>query len=117
MNIIEEIQNELAGHPNNVTRSKTKADSLKAMTIGVYNQMVQTFNEGSYMFWASQDASPQEIADSLGTSASGIFYLHARLGEVLSLVDPSGIAEGLSVIGQYAQNQDGSITVIPPSGE
>jgi len=116
MSIINDVKNDLAVDIS-VTRAKTKADSLKAMTVGIYDSMVSTFNQGSVMFWNSQDATPQDIADQLGTNASGIFYLHARLGEVLSLVDPSGIAEGLSVVGEFTQNGDGTVTVIPPSGE
>ena len=116
MSIINDVKDELALEIN-ISRAKTKADSLKAMTIGVYDQMVNTFNSGSTMFWNSQDATPQEIADELGTNASGIFYLHARLGEVLALIDPSSIADGLSVVGEFTQNEDGSITVIPTPGE
>ena len=117
MNIINNLQDELQPVQSSITIAKDKANSLRAMTIGVYSQMVQTFNEGSNMFWNSQDATPQEIADELGTNASGIFYLHARLGEVLALIDQTSIANGLSVVGQFTQNEDGSITVIQQSGE
>jgi hypothetical protein len=110
MTIINNIQNEL-NEAISIPKAKTRADSLKAMTIGVYEQMVQTFNQGSKTFWNSHDVSPQEIADYLGTNASGIFYLHARLGELLADVDPSAISAGLSAVGTFNQNEDGTITV------
>lgn len=110
MNIINNLQNELSIE-NSTSRAKTKADSLKSMTVGVYEQIVSTFNEGAVKFWGSQDVTPQEIANELGPNASGIFYLHARLGELAALVDPADIQRGLNVIGTYDNNSDGSITV------
>jgi len=117
MSIISNIQNELQGNQVEIIRAKTKADTIRNTTVAIYESMKEAFNQGSTMFWASEDATPEDIAAYLGTNASGIFYLHARLGEVLALVDPSGIAEGLSVVGEYTQNGDGSITIIQPSGE
>lgn len=110
MTIINNLKDEL-GSSNNIDRAKTKADTLKAMTVGVYDQIVSSFNDGAMQFWASQDATPQEIADQLGTNASGIFYLHARLGELAALIDPTAIQRGLNAVGTYDNNSDGSITV------
>jgi hypothetical protein len=110
MTIINDLKNELAS-PNNMDRARTKADTLKAMTVGVYDQIVSSFNDGAMQFWASQDATPQEVADQLGINASGIFYLHARLGELAALIDPTAIQYGLNVIGTYDNNPDGSITI------
>ena len=110
MTIINNLKDELVS-PNSINRAKTKADTLKAMTVGVYDQIVSSFNDGAMQFWASEDATPQEIADQLGTNASGIFYLHARLGELVALVDPASIQRGLSAIGTYDNNADGSITI------
>jgi hypothetical protein len=116
MSIINDVKNDLAVDIS-VTRAKTRADSLKAMTVGIYDNMVNTFNQGSLMFWDSQDATPQEIANQLGTNASGIFHLHARLGELLAMVDQESVQLGLSKVGQFTQNEDGTITVIQSSGE
>ncbi len=110
MTIINNLRNELSTD-NSTTRAKTKADSLKAMTVGVYEQIVSSFNDGAVKFWGSQDATPQEIADELGPNASGIFYLHARLGELAVLVDPDAIQRGLNAVGTYDNNPDGSITI------
>lgn len=116
MTIINDLESQL-NTENTITRAKTRADTLKSMTIGVYTQMASAFNGGAMLFWDSQDATPQEIADQLGTNASGIFYLHARLGELLATVDPTSVQLGLSKVGQFTQNADGTITVIQPSGE
>lgn len=110
MTIINNLQSELSEN-NSTTRAKTKADSLKNMTVGVYEQIVNSFNEGAVKFWGSQDATPQEIANELGPNASGIFYLHARLGELAALIDPTAIQRGLNAVGTYDNNTDGSITV------
>lgn len=115
MTIINNLESELSSE-NTITRAKTKADTLKSMTVGVYNQMASAFNGGALLFWDSQDATPQEIADQLGTNASSIFHLHARLGELLAMVDPESVQLGLSKVGQFTQNEDGTITIIPPSG-
>jgi hypothetical protein len=95
------------------------ARRLLMMTKHTFQQMVNSFNEGSRIFWSNQmGASPEEIAEELGTDAGEVFYLHARLGELIALVKPEAIAEGLSVVGNFTMNEDGSVTVIPPpSGE
>ena len=117
MSIIDNLQDSL--NPSSATvRAKTKADKLKTATVNTYRNMLSTFIDGAENFWNSQDATPQEIADQLGTEASGVFYLHARLGEVLALVDPTTVSETLSIVGEFTQNGDGTVTVIPPpSGE
>lgn len=116
MSVINNIKNELA-NANTISIAKSRADSLKTTTVNIYDAMTAAFNEGAYNFWATQDCSPQDIANELGTNASGIFYLHARLGELIALVDPSTIAPGLSVVGTYTNNPDGSIIVTSvPSG-
>jgi hypothetical protein len=59
-------------------------------------------------------ATPEEIAEELGTDAKEVFYLHARLGELIALVKPEAIAEGLGVVGDFTMNEDGTVTVLPP---
>lgn len=117
MSIIDSIKNELSTPESPAIRAKTKADHLKTSVANVYDSITQAFNQGSRMFWASTDCTPQEIADQLGPHASGIFYLHARLGELLYLVDPSSVVDGMSVVGEFTSNSDGTITVTSvPSG-
>lgn len=111
MSIIDNIKIEISPLEDAVAIAKTKADHLKVSVVNTYESMKNSFNEGSHIFWASTDCTPQEIADQLGTNASGIFYLHARLGELLYLVDPASISSSMSVIGTYDNNPDGTITI------
>jgi len=95
------------------------AQRLVRMTKHTFDNIVNSFNEGARVFWSNRmGATPEEIAEELGTDAKEVFYLHARLGELIALVKPEAIAEGLSVVGNFTMNEDGSVTVIPPpSGE
>jgi len=94
---------------------KMAAERLVRMTKNTFEQMVMSFNEGSQLFWGNRmGATPEEIAEELGTDAKEVFYLHARLGELIGLVKPEAIAEGLSVVGNFTMNEDGTVTVLPP---
>jgi hypothetical protein len=39
-----------------------------------------------------------------------------QLGQLISSVNPTDIATGSSVIGQFTMNEDGTVTILPPSG-
>lgn len=91
------------------------AQRLTRMTKHTFDQMVNSFNEGARIFWANgMGATPEEIAVELGTDAQEVFYLHARLGELIALVKPEAIQEGASVVGYFQLNEDGSVTILPP---
>ena len=78
-----------------------------------FNSMANAFNEGAKIFWQNpRGASPQQIASALGTNAKEVFELHYALGVFISGIKPEAIQEGLSVIGQFTINQDGTVTVI-----
>jgi hypothetical protein len=111
MSIVDNIKVEISPPEDSVVIAKSKANNLKTSVVNTYDSMTSLFNEGASTFWASTDCTPQEIADQLGTNASGVFYLHARLGDLLYLVDPSSIVPGLAVVGTYDNNEDGTITI------
>lgn len=91
------------------------AERLIRMTKNTYDQMVMAFNEGANVFWSNRmGATPEEVAAALGADAKEVFYLHARLGELIGLVKPEAIAEGLSVVGNFTMNEDGTVTILPP---
>ena len=91
------------------------AERLIRMTKNTYDQMVMAFNEGANVFWSNRmGATPEEVAAALGTDAKEVFFLHARLGELIALVKPEAIAEGVSVVGEFTMNEDGTVTVVPP---
>jgi hypothetical protein len=78
------------------------------------------FNAGSINFWNNPKATPTQIADALGTDAKEVFELHYALGQLIGSVKPQVISSGLSLIGQFTMNEDGTVTIteqIPgPSG-
>lgn len=91
------------------------ANQLINMTIQSYNQMVDSFNRGSILFWNNpQGITPEQIAAELGSNAQEVFQLHYKLGELIGSIKPERIAEGLSVIGQFSYNEDGSVNIIEP---
>lgn len=98
--------------------AKEAAIDLIRTTQHTFMMMTHAFNEGSKRFWSnSNGATPQQIADELGTDAAEVFQLHSKLGALLGEVDPTSVTDGLSVVGNFTMNEDGSVTVIPPSGD
>ena len=92
------------------------AESLKLQAKTIYNNMLGVFNRGSKMFWDNTNATPEQIAAALGNDAKELFSLHYKLGQLISTIDPVAISEGSSVIGQFTMNEDGTVTILPPSG-
>jgi hypothetical protein len=91
---------------------KRAAREIIGMTKQVFEMMVSAFNRGSQTFWNNNDgATPQQIAAELGVDAREIFELHAQLGQLIATIKPDEITDGLSVVGEFEYNEDGSITV------
>jgi len=100
------------------SRSKVVADRLVDITRRTFTDMSVAFNEGAFLFWnGNGGAEAADIAAELGTNAAEIFYLHARLGELLVLVKPDSIEKALEVVGDFTVNDDGTVTVIVPEPE
>jgi hypothetical protein len=94
---------------------KMAAERLIRMTKNTFEQMVMSFNEGSMLFWNNRmGATPEDIAEELGANAAEVFALHGKLGTLIAEVKPEKITEGLSVVGNFTMNEDGTVTVIPP---
>lgn len=101
--------------PERLAPAKMAANRLIQMTKQTYQQMVQSFNQGSQVFWKNGiGASPEAIAAELGTDAKEVFELHAKLGQLIASVKPEAIVEGASLVGQFTMNEDGTVTVIVP---
>jgi hypothetical protein len=92
------------------------SETLKLQAKNIYSNMVNVFNRGSKMFWDNPNASPTQIASGLGPDAKQLFELHYKLGQLISSVNPTDIATGASVIGQFTMNEDGTVTILPPNG-
>ena len=97
--------------------SNQVANRIKNHTRQTFQNMVNSFNEGSKTFWQNpRGLTPTQIAEALGTDAKEVFELHYALGQLIANVKPEAIAEGLSLIGQFTMNEDGTVTVISTSG-
>jgi hypothetical protein len=91
---------------------------IKNQTKQTFQNMVNAFNEGSKIFWQNpRGLTPVQIATALGTDAREVFELHYALGQLIGAVKPEAIETGLSVIGQFTMNEDGTVTVIEPISE
>lgn len=98
---------------NQIESAQVAAQRLIQITKHTYQQMVNAFNQGSEMFWRNGNgASPSQIASALGSDAKEIFELHYAMGMLISNVSPNSIQEGLSLIGQFTMNEDGTVTVV-----
>lgn len=93
------------------------SNTIKGTTRQTFQMMTNAFNTGSKNFWNNPHATPNQIAEALGTDAREIFELHYSLGQLIIGIKPEAIQEGLSVIGQFTINEDGTVTIhesVPP---
>lgn len=91
------------------------AQQIKQQARATFHQLVQVFNSGAQTFWQNSAASPVEIAAALGTDAKEVFELHGKIGALLASVKPDSIAPGMSVVGPFQYNEDGTVVISQPS--
>lgn len=91
--------------------SERISNYIKIQTKQNFESMVLFFNEGAKSFWKNPNATPVQIANNLGVNAKEIFELHYALGQFIASIKPEAIQEGLSVIGQFTMNEDGTVTI------
>lgn len=101
--------------PPSVPAGEVVAERLKNQTRQTFQQLVMAFNQGARAFWKNNDASPVEIAAAMGTDAKEVFELHGKIGALLASVKPEAIAPGLSVVGAFDYNADGTVTITGPA--
>lgn len=92
-------------------QSERVAKELLFTTKRTYEGMVMAFNRGSQSFWGQTPEDQQAVLNILGTNAREVFELHGKLGALLAEIDPEKIQEGLSVVGAFTYNEDGTITL------
>lgn len=103
----------LTNNINQPSDAQIAANRIIGQTQSTFNSMVHSFNEGSRYFWKNpKGLSPQQIANELGNNAKEIFELHYALGQFINSVKPGSINEGLSLIGQFTMNNDGTVTIL-----
>lgn len=99
-----------------LTLAQSAANDLIEQTRNTFNIMVNSFNNGANNFWNNPMIPPSAIAEALGSDAREVFQLHYALGQLIGSIKPESIELGLSKIGQFTMNEDGTVTIIPPSG-
>jgi hypothetical protein len=92
------------------------ANNIKGSAKNLFQMMVNNFNSGAKNFWNNPHATPTQIAEALGTDAREVFELHYALGLLIDSIKPDSIQQGWAAIGQFTMNEDGTVTILPPSG-
>ena len=87
------------------------ANSLVKITKNTFDKIKISYSQGVQTFWNNPKATPQEIAEALGTNASEVFSLHYNLGALIATIDPSFLENTASLIGNFTQNEDGTVTI------
>jgi hypothetical protein len=95
--------------------AQSVANNLKLSTKQTFFMMKNAFNAGSSNFWNNPRATPTQIASALGSDAKEVFELHYALGQLIASVKPEAISNGLSLIGQFTMNDDGTVTISTPT--
>lgn len=106
----------LDNNQSSIDKSIQISNHIKNSTKQTFQSMVNAFNTGSRIFWSNPRATPSEIAEALGTDAKEVFELHYALGQLINSIKPESIQEGWGIIGQFTMNEDGTVTILPPSG-
>lgn len=92
----------------------SRAAAFRDHARNTYQQLIRTFNGTAQEFWRNSQATSTEIAAALGTDAVEVFRLHAKIGALIVDVDPTTIAAGLAVVGEFTYNEDGTVTIVSP---
>lgn len=103
--------------PQPIPPADRLAAAFREHARNTYQQLIRTFNGTAQEFWRNSQATPQEIAAALGTDAVEVFQLHAKIGALIADVDPTTIAAGLAVVGEFVYNEDGTVEIVitPPT--
>jgi hypothetical protein len=96
----------------NKTIPESIADNLKDLTKKTFQDVVNSFNYATNSFWNNPLATPENIAECLGSDAKEMFLLHYALGQFINSIKPGIINESLSLIGQFTINEDNTVTII-----
>lgn len=97
---------------NNISLAQNAANNMRNQARDLFGAMVNVFNSGSQEFWNNSNATPEEIANELGSDAKEIFELHSKLGQLIASVKPLAIEEGLSLVGNFTLNDNGTVSII-----
>lgn len=97
---------------SSISPAQNAANNMRNQARDLFGAMVNVFNSGSQEFWNNSNATPEEIANELGSDAKEIFELHSKLGQLIASVKPLAIEEGLSLVGNFTLNDNGTVSII-----
>lgn len=97
---------------SSISPAQNAANNMRNQARDLFGAMVNVFNSGSQEFWNNSNATPEEIANELGSDAKEIFELHSKLGQLIASVKPLVIEEGLSLVGNFTLNDNGTVSII-----
>jgi hypothetical protein len=106
------ILNRQQANPEQIPPAKRIANRLRMQTVQSYQNLLSLHEDGIKSFWNNPNATPQEIAVELGTDAAEVFSIHYKLGEFLTQFNADKVNEARALIGQFTQNEDGSVTIL-----
>jgi len=82
---------------------------IRAQNTYCLASMKDTATNVFQLLWHSTDKTPQEVCDMMNTDAAKGFLAHAKLQELIYLIDPSWVPLVPPV--SYAINQNGTVTI------
>jgi hypothetical protein len=87
------------------------ARNLRNQAFTIFMRLKGHYEDTLQSFWQNPQATPQEIADALGTSGVELFQLHGLLYTFLKAARPSEPLTELTALGAFTPNQDGTIII------
>ena len=87
----------------------TVLDQIKSENTRCLSVMKDTARVVFQLLWHSTDKTPQEVCDVMGTDAAKGFLAHAKLQELIYLIDPTWVPLVPPV--SYTINQNGTVTI------
>tara|TARA_B100001113_G_scaffold349652_1_gene345390 strand:- start:2237 stop:2554 length:318 start_codon:yes stop_codon:yes gene_type:complete len=93
------------------TAAEAAATSLVKITKNSFSKLVHAYEAGVDTFWDNPEATPQEIANVLGTDASEVFSLHYKIGQLVASLDADVLSAATAKVGTFVQNEDGTVTI------
>lgn len=94
-----------------LTPAQQAKNTITERIRATYNQVQVAFNVATGQFWHNPQATPQQVNAEFGTDAATLWEFSNYAAQMLGInqVMPSGWDSNI--------NQNGSVTLIPPSGD